>query len=144
MAQVKTKKARGGKKKIAGGAVPMSMCAPCGHSHCSGRCHVRYVGAVSHPSHHHILTAARGASNVWVAIVITGLAMVMTGAISYTVVEAKTDANNAITQTQFQKLMNRLQLMESAVHDVRSICNTKTPPATNAPGAGATTTKQQK
>ena len=120
------KKSRGRKKKVAGGAVPMA-CAPCGHSHCDERCHVRYVGAVSHPRDHHILTAARGASNYWLAAVITGFAIVMTGAIAYTGAQAKSTVENAITQAQFDRLMNRLQLMETTMAEVRTICNTKSP-----------------
>ena len=66
-------------------------CPPCGHSACGKVCKVRYVGPVSSMRDHHILHAAQGASHIWAAAIIAGLAVVLTGAIAFSVAQAQTD-----------------------------------------------------
>jgi hypothetical protein len=70
--------------------------APCGHTGCSRMCNVRYVGPTSHLRDHHILHAARGVSHIWSAAIITGFAIVLTGAIAFQAVQASTDQANIV------------------------------------------------
>lgn len=89
----------------------------CGHSGCGGgTCNVRYVGPTTHIRDHHIVHAAKGASNVWTAAIVAGLAVVLTGAIAYTALGA--DYNQpAITDMngQFRLVNQRLDRMEETL-----------------------------
>ncbi|MBM3204860.1 hypothetical protein FJZ48_02675 [Candidatus Uhrbacteria bacterium] len=130
MSEAKSKKGvrRNASKKLAGGSAPnREMDAMCGHSHCSSRCHVRYVGAVSHVRDHHTLHASRGVANIWTAVVITGLSLVLTGAVAYTSVEAKTTRKEALTQSEFARMMNRMEQMERNMREMRELCGAKKP-----------------
>ena len=115
------------RNRAAGGSTPNpEMQSTCGHSHCSSRCNVRYVGPVSHPRDHHIWHAAQGVGNIWTAVVITGLAIVLTGAVAFTSVQAQTQ-DNTVSRADYMKLMNRLEVMEQSVHDIHDLCGAKAP-----------------
>ncbi|HEU0050917.1 MAG TPA: hypothetical protein VFQ60_02560 [Patescibacteria group bacterium] len=136
MSEEKSKK-RGTRKHLSGGA------APCGHSHCDSRCHVRYVGAVSHPMHHHILHTARGMSHIWSAAVITGLALVLTGAIAYTAVDAETVQREALTRSEYARMMERVQSMEKSLAEMQTICAGRAPTSDTTTTDGSVTVKAQ-
>lgn len=93
----------------------------CGHSGCNRSCNVRYVGPVSHIRDHHVLHAARGVTHVWSAAVVSGLAVVLTGAIAYSGVEARTAKVNenmlraSATREDMVRIMNRLEVLEKQI-----------------------------
>jgi len=75
-----------------GGSAKADAAYPtCGHDACGAECKVRYVGPVSSMRDHHILHAAHGTSHIWAAAIIAGLAVVLTGAIAFSVAQAQTD-----------------------------------------------------
>lgn len=102
----------------------MSSWAGCGHDGCEGTCRVRYVGAVSHIRDHHVLHAARGVGHVWTAAVVTGLAVVLTGAFAYTAAQARTNASRsrAASAADIQMLMQRIDGLEQMVAEVGKHC----------------------
>lgn len=80
----------------------------CGHSGCETSCQVRYVGPVSSIRDHHIIHAARGVTHVWAAAIVAGLAVVLTGAIAYTAVQADTDYTHATDQISLQRQLSQI------------------------------------
>ncbi len=96
------------------------MPSTCGHYGCTGgTCNVRYVGPTTHIRDHHIVHAARGASNVWTAAIVAGLAVVLTGAIAYTALGA--DYNQPAINNmggQFSLINQRLDRMEDMMQAV--------------------------
>ena len=106
-------------------ATPEQMSAACGHSACGDTCNVHYVGPTSQIVDHHVYRAAHSASHVWAAAIISGLAVVLTGAIAYSSVEAAptTTSNGvAITQTDVDRLVERLNTVEVELRDVKTSC----------------------
>ncbi len=126
MAESKTKRPAPRRvRKDAGSPMPvgptggMDTSSPtCGHDGCGPMCRVRYVGPTSHINDHHIIHAARGVANVWVAAIVAGLAVVLTGAIAYTSVQA---APASPTQTlisvskDIQSINKRLDKIEASL-----------------------------
>jgi hypothetical protein len=104
-----------------GGSVPDEPMEPqCGHMGCKdGSCGVRYVGPTSHMRDHHIVHAARGITHVWSAAIITGLAVVLTGAIAWSSAEAKTAAapTNQSDLRSLAKKIDRIEAMIKAMND---------------------------
>lgn len=111
-----------------GGAPPVSprMMSTCGHSGCQDTCNVRYIGPVSHIRDHHALHAARGAGHIWAASIVTGFAIVLTGAIAFQSAQAKTEreARSNVTgqRSEQQELIERLNRLEALVRDTRRAC----------------------
>ncbi len=111
-----------------GGAPPVEPIgsSACGHSGCERSCNVRYVGPVSHIRDHHALHAAQGVSHIWSASIITGFAIVLTGAIAFQTAQAKT-AQTAATgtralQSENAQLIQRLNRLEALMLDTRRAC----------------------
>lgn len=95
-----------------GGAMD-DMPSACGHMACTGgKCNVRYVGPVSQIRDHHIVHAARHASHVWSAAIVTGLAVVLTGSLGYAAFGA--ESSNSM-YGEFQQINNRLDRIEGMV-----------------------------
>ena len=80
----------------------------CGHSGCETACRVRYVGPVSSIRDHHIIHAARGVAHVWSAAIVAGLAIVLTGAIAYTAVQADSDVAHQTEQISLQRQLSQV------------------------------------
>lgn len=101
----------------------------CGHGGCGHQCNVHYVGPTSPIRDHHIMHAAKGVTHIWGATIVTGLALVLTGAIAYNAVEAKTELKAAAavkqgtTRADWVRIMNRLDQMDRALNDVKVFCN---------------------
>lgn len=94
-----------------------SGCAPCGHADCKDRCRVRYVGPTTHIRDHHILHAARGISHIWPAVIIAGLAVVITTAIAYSAVNAQNTQNEQeLVQNSTQQILNKLDKLETRIN----------------------------
>lgn len=110
MPDIKTKKPA--KRKGGNSPVPCGPGSSCGHSGCEDVCRVRYVGPTSHPRDHHAQEAAHGAKHVWTAAIVAGLAVVLTGAIAYSAVEAQTP------QVNLNALNRRLEKIEQAVQNI--------------------------
>jgi hypothetical protein len=88
-----TKAKRPSRKKVAAAnsPIPTGPGSTCGHSGCSGpACQVRYAGATSHPRDHMLHEVSRGVRHIWTASIVAGLAVVLTGSIAYTAVQAET------------------------------------------------------
>ncbi len=153
-------KATGRKRPIKAGASPIP-CGPgssCGHEGgaCGpSGCQVRYVGPVSHLRDHFAMHAARGATHVWAAAVITGLSLVVTGALAFTVVEAKQSDRDAAlarknaTRADIERIMNKLDEIEQVSKETRAILMRQFPAPTSQevmdgtmPDAGADTSTQ--
>lgn len=101
--------------------------ASCGHGKCYGpQCSVRYVGPTSHLRDHHAMHASRGMTHVWMAAIVTGTALVLTGALAFTSVQAKEverQARQEFMQKQdWGKVTQRLEAMEKAMRDIRELC----------------------
>ncbi len=111
-------KAKKSGRKAANTPAPCGPGSTCGHSGCEGgTCSVRYVGPTSHPRDHHVQEAAHGARHVWTAAIVAGLAVVLTGTIAFSAVDAATQ--NA-TQTERQQIMQRLEKVERMVQDLHT------------------------
>ena len=91
----------------------------CGHSGCGVGCNVRYSGPTSHPRDHLIHQAARGARHIWAAAIVAGLDVVLTGAISYTAVQAETELHNWNSDREVvTQLSHRLDRLEQALQEI--------------------------
>jgi len=90
-----------------------SISALCGHSHCQDRCRVRYIGPTSHIRDHHILHTARGVAHVWTAAIIAGLAIVITGAIAFSAVNAQ-NQNQDVQRTakSTEQIIDKIDTLE--------------------------------
>ena len=132
-ADTKTKKGsmKGkGKSAMKSGATPIptgpGSMASCGHSKCGLNCNVHYVGATTHIRDHHMFHAARGVGNIWAAAIVTGLSVVLTGAVAYSAVQAKEEmpvgARAADVRADTNRILQRLAMMEKALQDVRVLC----------------------
>lgn len=105
------------------------MNSSCGHSSCGMTCKVRYVGNTSHMRDHFIMHAARGATHIWSASVVTGLAIVLTGTIAYSAVQAKDGQvqamarREAVTRGDLKAVNERLANMEKILKDARDLCS---------------------
>lgn len=123
-----------------GGAPPVEPMgsSACGHSRCERTCNVRYVGPVSHIRDHHALHAAQGVSHIWSASIITGFAIVLTGAIAFQTAQARTEREAAATtqnvRSENAQLVERLNRLEALMLDTRRACRGETtpPPQTEA------------
>jgi len=121
-----TKKRTTRSRKAASSPIPCGPTGTCSHEGVCGPdgCHVRYVGPVSHLRDHHAMHAARGSEHIWAAAVTTGLALVLTGAIAYTSVEAKqiqrdtAIASQTASQQDIQRVMQRLDKLERSEADL--------------------------
>jgi len=97
---------------------PSSMARPdkfaaCGHSHCGETCKVRYIGPVSPIRDHHIWHVARGVSHIWSAVIIAGLAVVLTGTVAYSTVNAANQTKEdqrSLNSTSL--ILNKLDALE--------------------------------
>lgn len=92
----------------------------CGHSGCGPSCNVRYAGPTSHPRDHHIRMAAHGVNHVWLAAIVAGFAVVLTGSIAYTAANAETaprvkNLNEAVAA--IYKKLDRIERMTAAIHE---------------------------
>ncbi|MFA6099257.1 MAG: hypothetical protein WC750_00065 [Patescibacteria group bacterium] len=122
MKDSKTKPKMVRSKKAANSPAP-TVIGSCGHSHCGEMCRVRYIGPVTSIRDHHIMHVARGVSHIWTAVIIAGLAVVLTGAVAYSSVNAsnqqKDDVRSAnstgLILEQMQRLDDRLSALESEV-----------------------------
>lgn len=125
-------------------AEPMARGSLCGHDGCidSDSCNVRYVGAVSQIADHHMVKASHATSHIWPAAVISGLAVVLTGTIAYTSVQAASEQTNAAniavvaTREDIGQLIDRLQQLEISLQVVKQACTpVATLPAARLPQA---------
>jgi len=90
---------------------------PCGHSHCGEVCRVRYIGAVTSIRDHHIMHVARGISHVWTATIIAGLAVVLTGAVAFSSVNAANQNRDDVRTAQSTSLiLDKMQSIESRLN----------------------------
>ena len=88
---------------------------------------------------HFVMHAARGVTHVWSAAVVTGLAVVLTGTVAFTAVQAKEGQMQALarremaTRSDLQMLNERLAGMEKLLQDARSACGTALDVTTSTP-----------
>lgn len=98
------------------GGLTSVMEGTCGHSACTGgKCAVRYVGPTTPVRDHHIVHAARHASHIWSAAIVSGLAVVLTGAIGYAAFGAETANPGGTLYGEFQQINQRLDKIETMV-----------------------------
>jgi predicted PurR-regulated permease PerM len=91
----------------------------CGHSGCGTGCNVRYSGPTSHPRDHLIHQAAHGARHIWAAAIVAGLAVVLTGAIAVTAVQAETELRNWNSDREvLTTLSHRIDRLEQSLQAV--------------------------
>ncbi len=78
---------------------------------------VRYVGATSHISHHHIMHAARGVTHIWSAVIIAGLAVVLTGAVAFATANAQAKEQDDLrTAHVTSQILDKLDGMEARLN----------------------------
>lgn len=111
MADLKPKKATRRRVMKDGGSPvptgPMGGDDPtCGHGGCGSACSVRYVGPTTHVRDHHILHTARGVSHIWTAAVVTGFAVVLTGAVAYTSAQGISERRATLSQATVKQDLN--------------------------------------
>ncbi len=73
---------------------------------------MRYAGPTSHPRDHHIQMAAHGTKHIWVASIVAGLAVVLTGSIAYTAAQAESAPRVTTLQQAVGVLSARLERIE--------------------------------
>jgi hypothetical protein len=129
MEDMKTPKRRTTRHRTAESTSPtpeMMEEAVCGHSSCGSSCRVHYAGPTSSIADHHAYHAAHAHNHVWAAAIISGLAVVLTGAIAYSSVEAKTTRDASMAQltvdTQLTQVMQRLDQLEIKLNEVKATC----------------------
>lgn len=129
---MKTKKRVGGSRSLAEMAdaasdIPnggLSEDSACGHGSCGASCRVRYVGPTSSMRDHHILHAARGATHVWSAAIISGLAVVVTGVFAYSSVQAReSTARVSASPSEHQHIIERFDKMEKKLEMLQTSCD---------------------
>lgn len=102
------------------------MAAVCGHSACGASCNVHYAGPTTSIGDHHAYHAARGTNHVWAAAIVSGLAVVLTGAIAYSSVEASSvstaSTSAVVVQSEVDRLVERLNTLEVQLRDVKTAC----------------------
>lgn len=109
-----------------GGAMD-DMPSACGHMNCTGgKCGVRYVGPTTPIRDHHVVHAMRSSSHVWSAAIVTGLAVVLTGALGYAVVAADAANQPNSMYGEFQQINNRLDRIEGMVKKLLDRCESGT------------------
>jgi hypothetical protein len=121
---------------------PMALrSAVCGHEGCDDACNVRYVGAVSQITDHHIVKASHATSHIWAAAVISGLAVVLTGAVAYTSVQAESSESLAAqqatyaTQQDINVLLDRIVQLQDTIEQTKQACSPIAPD--DLPGDGS-------
>jgi hypothetical protein len=123
-------------------ATPEQVEAVCGHSTCGSSCNVHYAGPTTSIGDHHAYHAARGTNHVWAAAIVSGLAVVLTGVVAYSSVEASSfstaSSSTAVVQTEVDRLVERLNTLEVQLRDVKTACAAggqnqlpETPPSIN-------------
>lgn len=127
-------------KMPAGNSPAPTMQAPvCGHDgHCStNACAVRYVGPTSQLSDHYTNHLAKASVNIWSAAVVTGLALVVTGAIAYQSVSAASTKTAQQLQKQnanradIAKVIDQLNRIERVSTETRDFLKGDTEPKTD-------------
>lgn len=135
------------KKSVAASSpAPMDVGSLCGHdgSGCGpDGCGVRYVGPTTHIRDHHAVHAARGVSHVWTAAIVSGLAIVLTGAVAWTAVDAQTqmqkrEADRAMPRREdVAGVAARMDRLEQLMREMRELCKGnlvgQTPPKVEKP-----------
>jgi hypothetical protein len=125
MPEPKMKKAtRARFKKAANSPEPTGPLSTCGHSGCVDKCNVSYHGPTTHVRDHQIHMAAAGVRHIWTASVVAGLAVVLTGTIAYSAVEAKARPTfSAGTKNDgTAMIMQRLDRLEAALRRTEQAC----------------------
>jgi len=99
----------------------------CGHdgSCTAAACNVTYAGPVSRMHDHHMVVAARNTSHIWPAAVITSLALLVTGSLAFSSVQASQDAKTAALEKQtanradVDRIVQQLNRIEAIVAETR-------------------------
>lgn len=118
---------------------PMGGDAACGHGGCGPTCSVRYVGPTSSMRDHHALHAARGMTHIWSAAVVTGLAIVITGAIAFNAAQAESNLKTSDGQAQVRlqlaqqiaRMNTQLLGMQNQLQKISDKCATVSATGTN-------------
>ena len=72
--------------------------------------------------------AAYGATHIWAAAVVAGLAVVLTGTIAFSSVQAKSERdiaalrNDSLTSDDLSRVMEKLAQVESDLNNVKTLC----------------------
>ena len=108
----------------------------CGHSSCEpNRCKVQHIGPTSRMYDHHILHAARGITHTWVAVIVAGLALLITGTFLFINVNAQdkvdyslvtNNSTNVILQ-RLDKLENKMTSMQNDIDNINKQINLTKP-----------------
>lgn len=83
---------------------------------CETCCRVRHCGPTSHVRDHHAHVAARGVHHTWMAAIVTGAAIVLTGALAFQGVEAGSSevrTGDAQLVQEVRRLINRVEDVEN-------------------------------
>lgn len=116
------------RKKAANSPMPEPAGGPtCGHdgSCTANNCNVTYAGPVSRMHDHHMVVAARNSSHIWPAAVITSLALLVTGSLAFSSVQAAQDAKTAALEKQaanradIDRIVQQLNRIEAIVAETR-------------------------
>jgi len=158
MGNTKTKKSgvrRRAMASMSDGATPIPSGvgnggSTCGHSGCGADCRVRYVGQTSRITDHHMFHTARAVTNIWAAAIVVGLSVVLTGAIAFSAVQAKSDMEtgkvlreNSAMRSDAARVAAHLEMMEKAIQELRSLCLVQPAPDATVGKDGKMTDKQR-
>lgn len=106
-------------------STPDQVAAICGHSACDTNCNVHYVGPTSSLADHHTHLAAHSGKHVWAAAIVSGLAVVLTGTVAYSSVQASPTSTSmvpSVSQMETDRLVERLTALELQLRDVQTAC----------------------
>lgn len=120
---LKTKKRVTHVRKAANSPEPTgySSLSTCGHSLCKDRCVVRHVGPTSHMRDHHILHAGRGVAHVWTAVIIAGLAIVLTGAVAYSAANAQNQKiDDERSEQSTEAILNKIDGLQERIGELEA------------------------
>lgn len=93
---------------------------------------------------HHIVHTARGISHVWTAAIVAGLAVVLTGAVAWTAVDAQqkttTDPGVVAVRESVDKLGKRMDRIEDLLKQLMSQCKASAATCSPTDGGSVPTT----
>jgi len=112
------------KRRAKAGNSPMPKGPACGHMSCDSGCHVRHIGPTSNLRDHHAHISSRGVHHTWLAAIVTGVAIVMTGALALQGVYAGSDdVSNNSAQMEIHKLIQEIHYLTNHVEDLEANLN---------------------
>ncbi|MCR4278999.1 MAG: hypothetical protein NUV81_03820 [bacterium] len=112
------------KRRAKAGNSPIPKGPACGHMSCDSGCRVRHIGPTSYLRDHHAHISARGVHHTWMATIVTGVAIVMTGALALQGVHAGDELSARTSdQAEMNQLLEEVHFLTNHVQDLETSLN---------------------